>query len=114
LYRRTVEQLKETASLFWPKELAREEAELSVIRKLLETQDSFISILSIPVSSVEGIFTIVETSTLPANLFLKHLVVLSDFGGEMLERVNSEFFHLFPQRTLAYGQTKKATNDVKS
>jgi hypothetical protein len=101
-YRRSVEELEQVASKFWPRELSKQEAELSIIPKLLETQDDFISILRVPVSGVEGLFDIVDASTLPANLFLKHLVVLADFGGEMLQRVNRQFLSLFPARTLAY------------
>jgi len=44
-YQRTVEELEKVASKFWPDELAQKEAELSIIPKLLETQDNFISIL---------------------------------------------------------------------
>lgn len=101
-YRRTVEELEKAASKFWPQELAQQEAELSIIPKLLETQDDFISILRVPVASVDGLFDIVNTSTLPANLFLKHLVVLADFGGEMLQRVNRQFLSLFPEKEFTY------------
>lgn len=101
-YRRTVEQLEQVASKFWPQELARQEAELSIIPKLLETQDDFISILRVPVASIDGLFEIVNTSTLPANLFLKHLVVLADFGGEMLQRINRQFLSLVPNGEITY------------
>lgn len=101
-YRRSVEELELVASKFWPQELARQEAELSIIPKLLETQDDFISILRVPVASIEGVFEIVNTSTLPANLFLKHLVVLADFGGEMLQRINKQFHSLFPDGSMSY------------
>jgi hypothetical protein len=69
--------------MFWSSELSKQEAELSIIPKLLETQDQFIGILSISVSNLDGLFQIVESSNLPANIFLKHLIVLADFGGEM-------------------------------
>lgn len=101
-YQRTVEQLREVASMFWPLELSQQEAQLSVIPKLLETQDQFISILSIEVADLEGLFQIVEASQLSANLFLKHLVILSDFGGEMLQRLNSRFLSIFPSGNLEY------------
>jgi hypothetical protein len=47
-------------------------------------------------------FQVLNASKLPANLFLKHLVVLADFGGEMLQRLNSQFNKLFPQGQLTY------------
>lgn len=85
-YQRTVEELRNLASMFWPSELSRQEAELSIIPKLIETQDQFIAILSIEVSSLEDLFKIINSSKMSANLFLKHLLVLADFGGEMLQR----------------------------
>lgn len=101
-YQRTVEELRRVASMFWPPELSQKEAELSVIPKLLETQDQFIAILAVEVPDIDGLFQIIDTSTLPANLFLKHLAVLADFGGEMLQRVNTEFGFLFPSNELDY------------
>lgn len=101
-YRRTVDELHEHASLFWPEELSQKAATLSVIPKLLETQDQFIAILSLRVRDLESLFSVIQSSELSANLFLKHLVVLSDFGGEMLQRVNSEFSSFFPNREMIY------------
>lgn len=101
-YRRTVEDLRKLASMFWSSELSKQEAELSIIPKLLETQDQFIAILSVSVSSLDGLFQIVDSSTLTANLFIKHLIVLSDFGGEMLQRLNSQFNSIFPAKRLNY------------
>ncbi|MEG4121199.1 restriction endonuclease [Microcoleus sp. N9_B4] len=101
-YRRTVEEIRELASMFWPSDLSQKEAELSVIPKLIETQEQFIAILSVPVSELSGLFQIVEASTLSANMFLKHLIVLADFGGEMIKRVNSQFNSMFPLKRLDY------------
>lgn len=88
--------------MFWPLELSQQEAQLSIIPKLIETQDQFISILSIEVADLDGVFQIVDASQLSANLFLKHLVILSDFGGEMLQRLNSRFSTIFPSGNLEY------------
>ncbi len=88
--------------MFWPADLSKREAELSIIPKLLETQDQFIAILSVPVADLEKLFEVVNASTLSANLFLKHLVVLADFGGEMIQRVNSRFDSLFPAGEMQY------------
>ncbi len=101
-YRRTPQELRQVASMFWPQELSQREAELSVIPKLLETQDDFIAILAVKVRDLERLFTVIEASALPANLFLKHLAALADFGGEMLQRVNREFASLFPAGELHY------------
>lgn len=101
-YCRSVEELRVVASNFWLPELARQEAELSIIPRLLETQDAFIAILSVPVPSIEGLFAIVEAAMMPANLFLKHLMVIADFGGEYLQRINTQFVTLFPEEKLRY------------
>lgn len=63
-YRRTADKLREFASMFWPSDLSQKEAELSIIPKLLETQDQFIAILSISVSSLEALFQILNSSNL--------------------------------------------------
>lgn len=101
-FRRTFEELERVASKFWPSELAELEANLSVIPLLLKTQDQFLSIISVETPSLEKLFEIIEASSLAANLFLKHLVILSDFGGEMLKRVSNEFPILFPNGRLNY------------
>jgi hypothetical protein len=88
--------------MFWPPDLSKREAELSVIPKLLETQEAFISVLSVDVPSIDALFNVVSATRLPANLFLKQLVVLADFGGEMLQRVNGQFKSLFPTGRLRY------------
>jgi hypothetical protein len=101
-YQRTFEELEQVASKFWPSELSEMEAKLSIIPLLLKTQDQFISILSIETRDLDRLFEVVEASSLPANLFLKHLVILADFGGEMLKRVSREFEMLFPEGKLNY------------
>ena len=101
-YQRTVSELQKLASMFWPSELSEEAAKLSVIPKLLETQDNFIAILSVPVSGLNNMFKVVNTSSFSGNLFLKHLAILADFGGEQLQRVNSNFEMLFPDNNIEY------------
>ena len=101
-YQRTVSELQKLASMFWPSELSEEAAKLSVIPKLLETQDEFIAILSVPVPNLGSMFKIVNASSFSGNLFLKHLVILADFGGEQLQRVNSNFEMLFPANSIEY------------
>lgn len=78
------------------------EANLSVIPLLLKTQDQFIHALSLKTNDLEDLFKIVEVISLPANLFVKHLIILADFGGEMLKRVSQQFYSLFPAGTLNY------------
>ena len=101
-YQRTFEELEKVASKFWPAELSELEAKLSVIPLLLETQDQFVSIISVKTPDLDGLFNILEASSLPANLFVKHLAILADFGGEPLQRVSREFEMLFPAARLSY------------
>ncbi len=96
------EELELVAYKFWPFELSRTEAKRNTIPLLLETQDQFISIISIETTDLNKLFDIIEASSLSANLFLKHLVILADYGGEMLQRVSAEFSKLFPTRELHY------------
>ena len=101
-YAKSFEQLEASASKFWPQELIEIESSLSVIPLLLRTQDDFIDIISVQVPNIESLFTVLEASSFPANLFLKHLVILADFGGEMLQRVSAEFHNIFPNGELNY------------
>ncbi|CAN2045112.1 hypothetical protein GMMP1_140110 [Candidatus Magnetomoraceae bacterium gMMP-1] len=101
-YRRTIKELRDVASMFWPSELSEEAANLSVIPILLNTQDEFIAILSVPVPGLQNLFKIVEASSFSGNLFLKHLEILADFGGEQLQRVNANFSKLFPAGKIDY------------
>lgn len=95
-FKKTLADLEKVAIKWWPKALEAEVAQSSVIPKLLETQEQFISILKLSGKSPEQIFAVLAASDLPANLFLKHLVVLADYGGELIKRLGKEFDQVFP------------------
>jgi len=95
-YKKTLEDLEKVAVKWWPKQLEAQAAAISVIPKLLETQDQFISILKLSGDSPEQIFDVIKASNLQSNIFLKHLVVLADYGGEPLKRLGKEFSTIFP------------------
>ena len=95
-YKKTLAELEKEAVKWWPKHLEAEVANSSVIPKLLETQDQFISVLKLAGARPEQIFDLIAAGAMPANLFLKHLVVLSDFGGELIKRLGAEFIKTFP------------------
>lgn len=100
-YKRNVEELKENAVLSWPKELIDEEASISVIPTLLNTQSKFISILDVADSSpIAWKLALDLTQEVYPNLFLKHLMVISDIGAEPLK--NNDFKLMFPQNTMTY------------
>lgn len=88
---RDIIDLENNALKFWPSDLADKEKDSSIIPKLIETQDKFISLLNIsdatPFSWKD---TLTSSKSLSGNLFLKHLIVLSDVGGEKLMRFKKE------------------------
>ncbi len=64
------------------------EAEVSVLPLLLETQDKFISVLTLADTGPDAWKKFVDLSEqMKGNLFLKHLMVLSDFAGEALNKL---------------------------
>lgn len=88
---RSIENLEQNAIKFWPAEIAVQEKDISIIPKLIETQDKFISLLNI--SDANPFIwkqTLLSTKSMSSNLFLKHLMVLSDIGGESLMRFKKE------------------------
>jgi hypothetical protein len=97
-FKPTLDELKSRASLFWPKELLDKAEALSVIPWLIATQDKFISILDVSERSPDSWKDVLRvTKDLSANLFLKHLMVLADVGGEPLKRLRTELPRLFPE-----------------
>lgn len=102
-YKRTKKELEAKACKWWPDSLVALEAESSIIPTLIRTQDQFISILTLSkADSPETVFNVIKASKFSANLFLKHLMVLTDFGSEPLQRINRDFKHYFPKMELAY------------
>ncbi len=100
-YARTPAELRQTAVMFWPKELMQREAEASIIPMLIQTQDKFISLLDISDAHPEAWKTTLYSSKgLTPNLFLKHMMVLSDVSGERLKRL--AFRKIFPQGFMEY------------
>ncbi|MFB3890518.1 MAG: restriction endonuclease [Phycisphaerae bacterium] len=88
--KRTVESLRKNACLFWPHELGIRERKSSIIPRLIETQEKFIGVLYVADASPMAWQQVLSvTSGMPGNLFLKHLMVLSDVGGEPLKRLKS-------------------------
>jgi hypothetical protein len=98
-YKKTLTDLEKVAIKWWPKALEENVASASVLPKLLETQEQFISVLKLSGRKPEQIFDVLIAGSLPANLFLKHLVVLADYGGELIKRLGKEFASVFPERS---------------
>ncbi len=102
-YARTPEELKCKASIYWPAELVLREANASIIPLLLETQDKFISLLDVADASPVAWKEALKLSNgLRANVFLKHLMVLADLGGENLKRLRPDLKNIFPDDIMTY------------
>src|SRR5699024_6227898 len=69
----------------------------NVIPLLLKTQDDFLSILKLNKKSPFQVFKLIESTEFAGNLFLKHLAILSDYGGEPLQRLGRAFKDIFPK-----------------
>lgn len=101
-YKRTVEQLRQNAALSWPIEFAEKDDGAAIVTALLQTQDDFISILNFPVRSVEEFITILPSARMRPNLFVKHLIVLSDFSAEKIKRSITHLREYIPTGELKY------------
>lgn len=97
------QQLESSACLYWPKALAVMAAEISAISPLIETQDDFLSILKISTKNPTSFLEAVKLcDRMTPNLFLKHLMVLSDVGGERLQRYSKDLEKIFPDKLMEY------------
>lgn len=94
-YNRNIETLESNAILWWPDNLNQANASISIIPKLLKSQDDFLNIISLAKDSPFQVINILEAANFPANLFLKHLCVLADYGGEPIQRLGRSFTSIF-------------------
>ena len=107
-YLRSIEELETLACNWWPIEVREEAQKMSILQYLLDTQEKFISILKLAdKDKPEKIFELLDASSFDYHLFLKHLILLTDLGAEQLQRINKEFFNLFPGRSLSYKLKRK-------
>ena len=101
-YQRSIEELESKATLWWSPKLHEANANISIIPKLLETQDDFLNIISLAKGNPFKIFDLLIASEFPANLFLKHLSVLADYGGEPIQRLGRSFDDIFENNDEKY------------
>jgi hypothetical protein len=100
---RKLAELEANALKFWPEKISGIERDASIIPKLIETQDKFISLLNIADATPFAWKNVLSTSRqLSANLFLKHLIVLSDIGGEKLMRFKKELPQIFHDSVMEF------------
>ena len=100
---RKLHELEANALKFWPETISEIEHNSSIIPKLIETQDKFISLLNIADANPFAWKKAMSSSKrLSGNLFLKHLMVLSDIGGEKLMRFKRALPLIFDDDTMEF------------
>ena len=100
---RDIKDLENHALKFWPTAISEREQTTSIIPKLIESQEKFIGILYVADASPGAWKDVLQaTDGMPANLFLKHLIVLSDVGGEKLQRFSTDIHKFFPDGKMTF------------
>jgi len=96
-------EIEKTAIKYWPDKLTEKAGEQGYLVQLFETQDEFLSIIKVANKNVLSFIKVVnENKSISPNLFLKHLMVLSDFGGEQIKRLSGDFKKIFPDNVATY------------
>ncbi len=107
-YLRTIKDLEQVGSKWWPKEVRDEAMKVSILQYLLDTQEKFISILTLADrNKPDKLFNLIDASDFEYHLFLKHLILLTDVGSEPIQRFNSSFSEIIPSGVLSYAIGKK-------
>lgn len=101
-YNRTLAELQQNAVMWWPADITEQNKASAMLSYLLETQDKFLSLLLLADESPEQIFSLIDASKFSANLFLKHLAILADYGGEMMKRLAGNFLTIFAKDDCGY------------
>lgn len=107
-YLRTIKDLEKVGSKWWPKEVREEATKVSILQYLLDTQEKFISLLTLADKSKPSkLFSLLDASDFEYHLFLKHLILLTDVGSEPIQRFNSSFNEMFPQGKFIFSLGRK-------
>ncbi len=96
-YNRNITELRTKAALWWPEELKNKNALANVLPLLLKTQEDFLRLIVLSKNDPFQLFDLIKVARYPANLFLKHLAVLADYGGEPIQRLGRSFKDIFPK-----------------
>ena len=102
-YLRSIKDLEKVGSKWWPKEVREEAMKVSILQYLLDTQEKFISLLTLADrNKPEKLFSLIDASSFEYHLFLKHLILLTDVGSEPIQRFNASFEEIFPDGKLEF------------
>lgn len=101
-YQRNIKELQNKAAMWWPEQVKGQNKVIDILPLLLKSQDDFLKILSLCKKDPFQVIDLIKASCFPANLFLKQLVVLADFGGEPIQRLTRSFKDIFPNKKGKY------------
>jgi hypothetical protein len=96
-YNRNITELRAKAAMWWPEELKAKNALTNVLPLLLKTQEDFLRLIILSKNGPFQLFELIKVAKFPSNLFLKHLAVLADYGGEPIQRLGRSFKDIFPK-----------------
>ena len=90
-YRRTLSELRKHAVLHWPPEILKRAGASAVLPLLIATQEKFLALLKSATASPTAWRDALPLSGFASDetVFLKHLMVLSDLGGETLNKLEA-------------------------
>ena len=94
-YRRSVSELETHAVRWWPRHISAQNTGAAVLELMQDSHDNFLNILAQCDQNPFQVFDLIRVQNFPANLFVKHLCVLSDYGGEPLQRLGRSFSEIF-------------------
>ena len=93
--KKTVEELQENAVRWWPVEIMKTAASVSPAILVKASHSDFLKTLVELPSEVTEVRAALRKVSMPFNLFLKHLLILADFGGEQVKRIHLDRHKLF-------------------
>jgi hypothetical protein len=96
-YNRDITELRKKAAMWWPEQLKTKNALANVLPLLIKTQEDFLRLIMLSKNDPFQLFDLIKVAKYPSNLFLKHLAVLADYGGEPIQRLGRSFKDIFPQ-----------------
>ncbi len=90
-------------AIFWWKDFIEENTFVKSSTKcLINSQDDFINILKLSKKHPGQAIDLLKATGFSVNLFIKHLCLITDFGGEGLKRVSKLFSKVFPDGEMIY------------
>jgi hypothetical protein len=96
---RSAKELQENAVKWWPKEILDTASSSSSILLLKETHSDFLRYLANIPTEVERVREFLSSIPMSFNVFLKHLLIIADFGGEKVKRIHLDRSKLFDTET---------------